>query len=61
MFNDRTDTFDRLVQFDLNAPLYLDGHPFRAIVNSEDYFYCLFSIIKRDQCQCRRLTEREYY
>ena len=43
MFNDRTDTFDRLVQFDLNVPLYLDGHPFRAIVNSEDYFYFSFS------------------
>jgi hypothetical protein len=41
MYNDTKQSFDRLVQFDLAAPLYLDGHPFRVTVGSgAEYLYC---------------------
>jgi hypothetical protein len=43
MFNDETGNFDRIVQFNLDAPLYLDGHPLRAIIDGAEYFYCGYS------------------
>ncbi|MBI3464259.1 MAG: hypothetical protein HY000_14565 [Planctomycetes bacterium] len=43
LFNDKTESFERLVQFDLDAPLYLDGHPFRANVDGAEYLYFGYS------------------
>ncbi len=43
LFNDETESFERIVQFDLAAPLYLDGQPFRATIDGEEYFYCGYS------------------
>lgn len=39
IFNDMTETFDRLVQFDLGAPLYPAGRPFPVDVDGEKYYY----------------------
>ena len=39
IFNDKTQTFESLVQFDLNAPLLPAGRPFRVGVDREAYFY----------------------
>ncbi len=44
IFNDKTETFERLVRFNLEAPLYLDGHPFRATVGGQDHYYFSFSV-----------------
>jgi hypothetical protein len=55
VFNDETQSFERLVEFDLDAPLYLDGHPFRVSAplsapgrgaggeGSAEYLYCGYS------------------
>ncbi len=41
IYNDAKQSFERLVQFDLAAPLYLDGHPFRVRVGADrEYLYC---------------------
>lgn len=42
VFNDETRSFDRLVRFDLAAPLCLDGHPARAEAGGAAYLYCGF-------------------
>jgi hypothetical protein len=39
VFNDEAQAFERLAQFDNQAPLYLDGHPFRAAVGGRTYLY----------------------
>lgn len=39
IFNNETETFERLVQFDLNAPLHPAGRPFRVTVGGQDYYY----------------------
>jgi hypothetical protein len=39
IFNDATDTFERLQEFDLDAPLYPQGQAFKARSNGEDYLY----------------------
>ncbi len=44
IYNDTKQSFDRLAQFDLAAPLYLDGHPFRVRVGGgAEYLYCGYS------------------
>ncbi|HEY8504344.1 MAG TPA: hypothetical protein VIL46_07155 [Gemmataceae bacterium] len=40
VFNDETGAFDRLAHFDLDAPLHLDGHPFRVASGGDEYLYC---------------------
>jgi hypothetical protein len=44
VFNDRTESFERLVQFDLAAPLHLDGHPVPVNVGGTDYLYCGYGV-----------------
>lgn len=39
IFNDKTETFERLVKFDMNAPLLPAGRPFRVGVDREEYYY----------------------
>ncbi len=39
IFNDQTESFDRLVQFDLKAPLYPAGRPFLVSIDGQEYFY----------------------
>lgn len=39
IFDDKTESFDRLVRFDLDAPLNPAGRPFLVSVNGERYYY----------------------
>ncbi len=39
IFNDETQSFDRLAVIPLDAPLYLDGHPASAAVDGAAYLY----------------------
>jgi len=39
IFNDDTATFEPLVRFPLDAPLYPSGHPFRRKVAGVEYYY----------------------
>ncbi len=39
IFNDQTESFDRLVQFDLKAPLYPAGRPFPISIDGQEYYY----------------------
>ena len=39
VFKDETASFDRLVPWDLKAPLFPESHPFRVTVRGEDYCY----------------------
>jgi len=43
MFNETTQLFEPLVRFELNSPLFPDGHSFRAMVNGQEYLYFSFS------------------
>ena len=39
IFNDSTEHFEKLVQFDLNAPVLPDGQTFQVTIDGEKYFY----------------------
>ena len=39
IFNDETETFERLVQFDLNATLHPEGNTYRVSVGGQEYYY----------------------
>ena len=43
VFNDDTETFEKLLDIGLNSPLHPDGHPVRVSVNGVDYYYFSFS------------------
>lgn len=43
IFDDSSEIFKPIATFDLHAPLFPDGHPFRAKVNGEEYLYFSFS------------------
>ena len=43
IFNETTKLFEPLVRFELNSPLFPDGHSFRAMVNGQEYLYFSFS------------------
>jgi hypothetical protein len=43
IFNDKTQTFDKLLEIPLEAPLYPEGHPVRVKVDGVDYYYFSFS------------------
>jgi len=43
MFNETAKLFEPLVRFELNSPLFPDGHSFRATVNGHEYLYFSFS------------------
>ncbi|MCI0640032.1 MAG: hypothetical protein L0Y72_04970 [Gemmataceae bacterium] len=40
IYNDEKQAFERLVKFDLESPLYLDGHPARVEEDGKQYLYC---------------------
>jgi hypothetical protein len=44
IYNDATDRFDRLAQLDINADMYLEGHPFRVRAADQDYLYSGYTI-----------------
>lgn len=44
VFDDKAEIFRRLCQFDVDAPMYLEGHPIRVEENGTPYFYCNYSI-----------------
>jgi hypothetical protein len=44
VFDDKSETFHRLCQFDVDAPMYLEGHPIRVEENGVSYIYCNYSI-----------------
>ncbi len=39
IFNNETENFEQLVQFDLNTSLYPVGRPFRVTVEGQEYYY----------------------
>ncbi len=43
IFNETTELFEPLVRFELNSPLFPDGHSFKAMVNGQEYLYFSFS------------------
>ena len=43
IFNDTTQTFEKLLDIPLDAPLYPAGHPVRVKVDGVDYYYFSFS------------------
>jgi hypothetical protein len=44
VFDEKAEIFRRLCQFDVDAPMYLEGHPIRVEENGTPYFYCNYSI-----------------
>src|SRR5262245_39303066 len=44
VFDDKAEIYRRLCQFDVDAPMYLEGHPIRVEENGASYFYCNYSI-----------------
>ncbi|MGH8246478.1 MAG: hypothetical protein ACREUU_08600, partial [Gammaproteobacteria bacterium] len=42
IYNDQTESFERLAQFDLDAERYLVGKPFHATVDGVEYIYSAF-------------------
>ena len=51
IFNDQTQSFEKLVQFDLQLPLHPNGRPFRVTVNGESYYY--FAVLYPDNAFVR--------
>jgi hypothetical protein len=51
LFNDESQQFEKLVQFDLNLPLHPNGRPFRVNVNGESYYY--FAVLYPDNAFVR--------
>ena len=43
-FNDKSETFEKLVQFDVDSPMYLEGHPIQVVEKGTPYFYCGYSV-----------------
>jgi hypothetical protein len=39
IFNDTTDSFEKLVQFDMDAPVLPNGNAFKVTVNGDEYYY----------------------
>jgi hypothetical protein len=39
IFNDSTESFEKLVQFDMDAPVLPGGNAFKVSVNGEEYYY----------------------
>jgi len=39
IYNDEKQTFEQYVQFDLNATLHPEGHPFRVTEGGQEYYY----------------------
>ncbi|MCC7084670.1 MAG: hypothetical protein IT427_06655 [Pirellulales bacterium] len=44
VFDDQAEIFRRLCQFDVDAPMYLEGHPIRVEERGTPYFYCNYSV-----------------
>jgi hypothetical protein len=44
VFDDKAEIYRRLCQFDVAAPMYLEGHPIRVEEDGTSYFYCNYSI-----------------
>ncbi|MCZ6781238.1 MAG: hypothetical protein O7C73_06315 [Nitrospirae bacterium] len=65
IFNDETETFERLVQFDLNAPLHPGGRSFRVTVGGQDYYYFAVlyphSTFVRVKADLRHITDPNAY
>jgi hypothetical protein len=65
IFNDQTESFEKLAQFDLNLPLHPNGRPFRVNVNGETYYY--FAVLYPDsafvrvKADLRSLTDQRAY
>jgi len=43
MFNETTELFEPLIRFELDSPLFPGGHPFKAMVNGQEYIFFSFS------------------
>lgn len=65
LFNDQTQSFEKLVQFDLKMPLHPNGRPFRVHVNGETYYY--FAVLYPDnafvrvKADWRHVTDQRAY
>ena len=55
-WNAEKEQFDKVLAFDVNAPVYPGGHPLRVHVDSEDYFY-----FPRPLPLTRVKADREHY
>lgn len=44
VYDDKTEVFNRLCTFDVDAPMYLEGHPIRVEEGGVSYIYCNYSI-----------------
>ncbi len=65
IFNDQTERFEKLAQFDLQLPLHPNGRPFRVNVNGASYYY--FAVLYPDnafvrvRADLRHLTNQRAY
>jgi hypothetical protein len=65
IFNDKTESFEKLVQFDLGATLLPDGHTFRVSEGGEEYYYFAHlypnSSFMRVKAKLEQIKEPESY
>ena len=65
IFNDQTESFERLAQFDLNSPLHAAGRPFRVNVGGDLYYYFAVlypdSTLVRVKADLKHLTDQRAY
>ncbi|MCH7839791.1 MAG: hypothetical protein IID38_06105, partial [Planctomycetes bacterium] len=58
IFNDETETFQRLVQFDLKAPLHPTGRPFQVTIGEQHYYY--FAVLYANSAFVRVKADLEH-